>query len=527
MRAVSSIRTNQVGYLPSAPKRATLVSDAPSPVAFTVRDGGGAPVLTGMSQIPEASPDAASGQHVHVLEFSVVRTAGAYTIEVAGDRSHPFRIDPDVYSTVAADAAQFFTLMRCGAAVVDGVHGRPAGHVGDTAARLVGSQARVDVSGGWYDAGDYGKYVVSGSLPVWHLVRFPDLADECRWQLDWMLRMQIPNGERHAGLAFHRVHGSTWSPMPGLPHDDPTERVVHPPTTAATLHLAATAAHAARHLREDHRYSNRLVAAAIAAWEAAERYPDLLAPDDLGRHGGGPYVDDDLDDDRYWAAAELWITTGERRFGDVLESSPWRHRRAVDLDGYDYDRVAAPARLSLATDAGDGVEHVTAAADDLLALQQRQPWGQAYAPSDGWHWGSNGRMLTNLVVIATAFELTGAARFRDGVASGIDYVMGRNALDRCFVTGHGHRPTTQLRTRMWGHALDPALPPPPPGVLAGGANSKASPGWPPDPRLAGLAPALHYLDEPTSERTNDCCIRWNAPLVRVLRFLHDTEPRGA
>ncbi len=162
----------------------------------------------------------------------------------------------------------------------------------------------------------------------------------------------------------------------------------------------------------------------------------------------------------------------------------------------------------------------------LLELQRRQPWGQPYAPPEGWGWGSNGRILNNLVVLGSAHLLTGERRFHDGVATGVDYLLGRNALGQSYVTGYGTDRTRHLRTRQFGHDLDPALPPPPPGAVAGGANSIPAPDFPYDQRLVGLPPQCCYLDEPTSEVTNDVCIRWNAPLVWVASYLSRDAPAG-
>ena len=127
--------------------------------------------------------------------------------------------------------------------------------------------------------------------------------------------MQVPPGRPLAGMAFHRVHGTTWSPLPGWPHLDPTERVLHRPSTTATLHLAAAAAAGARHFRPvDPAYAHRLEVAARSAYDAARLHPDVLAPDDHARHGGGPYDDSEIGDDLYWAAAELWLATGDHAY---------------------------------------------------------------------------------------------------------------------------------------------------------------------------------------------------------------------
>jgi endoglucanase len=210
-------------------------------------------------------------------------------------------------------------------------------------------------------------------------------------------------------------------------------------------------------------------------------------------------------------------------------SSPW-HLTSIPFDGFDFDRVAAPAQLDLALLGRSlpGHDQVTSniveAAAGLLDLQARQPWGNPYAPSDGWAWGSNGRLLNNLVVLVAADLLTGERRFADGVSTGMDYLFGRNAIGQSYVTGYGIDDTRHQRTRQFGHDLDPAFPPPPPGALAGGANSQPSPDFPYDARLVGQPPQCCYLDEPTSEVTNDICIRWNTPLVYLATYLDRRQP---
>lgn len=533
-----AVRVNQLGYAPGRPMRATLVSADVDPVAFTVVDDGGRVVREGASDPWPVRPEPTSGLPVHVLDLGDL-PEGAYTVQTPSAHSHRFRVSSRLHAGLRDDALRFFSLMRSGTEIVVPGYERPAGHL-DTAVRAAvelypgwHDDGAYDVSGGWYDAGDYGKYVTSGAIAVWQLLGTLDLApgdpgivDECRWQLDWLLRMQVPAGRPLAGMAFHRVHGTTWSPLPGWPHLDPTERVVHRPSTTATLHLAAAAAAGARRFRtDDPRYAARLESAARSAYDAAREHPDLLAPDDHARHGGGPYDDDETGDDLYWAAAELWLATGDHAYELEVLRSPEHTADAFDDAGFDFDAVGAPARLDLAlhgaglADHDRVVESVRSGADRFLAVQAQQPWGQPYAPAGGWSWGSNGRILNNLVVLGTAHRVTGDTAYRDAVAEGIDYLLGRNALGQSYVTGHGTDVSHHQRTRQFGHDLDPSMPPPPPGALAGGANSVPAPDFPYDDRLRGLPPQCCYLDEPTSEVTNDVCIRWNAPLVWVTTFL--------
>lgn len=566
------LRVNQVGYLPGRPMLATAVTEATQPVEFRIENDQGASWF-GMSRPWLPRPETTSGLAVHVLDFTAADVRGSgVRLMMGAATSRPFTVADTVYQDLGCDALQVFRLLRSGEDVADVPpgYGRPAGHLGlppntgDVAVPAwTGPDAEqlypgwrcegtFDVSGGWYDAGDYGKYVTSGSVACWQLLTTLDLLadtgdeslrsssdgfsdalrEECRWQLEWLLRMQVPEGAPLAGMAFHRVHGNVWSPVPGLPHLDPTTRVLHRPSTPATLQLAATAARGARHFADtDPSFSCRLIDSARNAYLAAIRHPVLLPPDDGARFGGGPYADTDASDDLYWAACELWLATQNSSFEAAVLDSPW-HRsegpsdgEVFPLDGFDFDRVAAPARLDLAVhgsrlpDHGRVCASVVEAADRLLRLQQRQPWGQPYAPVEGWGWGSNGRLLNNLVVIAVAWRLTNSSAYRDAVITGIDYLFGRNALGQSYVTGYGADFSHHQRTRLFGHDLDPALPSPPPGALAGGPNSQPHPDFPYDDRLRDLPPQSCYLDEPTSEVTNDICIRWNAPLVYVAVLL--------
>src|SRR6185436_19009227 len=108
-----------------------------------------------------------------------------------------------------------------------------------------GCDYRLDVSGGWYDAGDQGKYVVNGGISVWTLMdeyeraKFlgtsladfgngkmnipengngvPDLLDEARWEMEFLLKMQVPAGQPHAGMAHHKMHDANWTGIPQRP----------------------------------------------------------------------------------------------------------------------------------------------------------------------------------------------------------------------------------------------------------------------------------------------------------------------
>ncbi|MEJ3746022.1 glycoside hydrolase family 9 protein [Actinomycetes bacterium KLBMP 9797] len=555
------VRVNQVGYVPNGPKNATLVTDATAALPWQLTNAAGKVVARGKST--PRGVDASSGQNVHTITFSRYTKPGTgYTLVADGETSRPFDIGAGFWERLRADALKFYYTQRSGIEIRDDLrpgYGRPAGHVGvapnqgDTSVPCQPGVCdyTLDVSGGWYDAGDHGKYVVNGGISVYQLMseyersrerarlrdgtlalpesgnRVPDILDEARWEQEFLLSMQVPAGEPLAGMAHHKIHDESWTGLPLLPHLDDRKRELHPPSTAATLNLAATAAQAARvFARYDKAFAARNLAAAKTAWAAAVANPDRLAdPNDA--NGGGAYSDADVSDEFYWAAAELYITTGAKEYRDFVLASPhhtsdvWRER------GFDWGSTAALGRLDLATlpnrlpDRTRVRTSVLQGADKYLATIKAHPYGIPYAPSDNMYdWGSNNLIINNLAVIATAYDLTGRDKYRHGVLEGMDYILGRNALNMSYVTGYGEVASKNQHSRWYARQLNPDLPNPPVGTLSGGPNSSIQ-----DPlaqqKLRGCVAQFCYIDDIESWSTNELTINWNAPLAWISAFIAD------
>ncbi|UZN04873.1 glycoside hydrolase family 9 protein [Cellulomonas sp. S1-8] len=573
------VRVNQVGYLPHAPKRATLVTEATDAVAWQLLDAAGYELAAGESQ--PVGADASSGQDVHVIDFSDVTTTGSgLTLVADGETSHPFAIAEDLYAQLRYDALNYFYLARSGidieASIVGEEYAREAGHVGvapnqgDTEVPCIGPRDyydgwtcdyTLDVTGGWYDAGDHGKYVVNGGISVAQLLStyertlhapgatagalddgtldlpehgngVPDVLDEARWELEWMLKMVVPSGE-YAGMVHHKIHDEGWTGLPLMPADDPQVRSLHRPSTAATLNVAAAAAQGARLFAEyDEEFAATLLEAARSTYEAALAHPDVYAPAAAGSDGGGPYNDSDVSDEFYWAAAELYVTTAEQRFADELTANEHHTGDVFGPGGFHWGGTAALGRLTLATVPNalpdrDAVRaSVVAGADAYLEAQAAQPWGSVYSPTGGaYDWGSNSSVANILVVIATAYDLTGDEQYLHGTLEGLDYLFGRNALNQSYVTGWGTVSSENQHSRWFAAQLDPALPHPPPGSLAGGPNSMTGT-WDPTMQATlsqGCAPAMCYLDEISSWASNEITVNWNSAMSWVASFAADQK----
>ncbi|MFC7387527.1 glycoside hydrolase family 9 protein [Sphaerisporangium rhizosphaerae] len=556
------VRVNQVAYLPKGPKNATVVTEATTALPWKLKNAAGAVVASGTST--PRGVDASSGQNVHSIDFGAYTKAGAgYTLTADGETSRPFDIGAGAYETLRSDALKMYYPQRSGIAIRDDLrpgYGRPAGHIGvapNQGDTNVPCQPGVcdyslDVSGGWYDAGDHGKYVVNGGISVAQLMseyertknaptakpmgdnalalpesgnKVPDILDEARWEQEFLLKMQVPDGKPYAGMAHHKIHDENWTGLPQLPHTDAQKRQLHPVSTAATLNLAATAAQAARLFAPyDAAFAAKNLTAARKAWAAAKANPAVLASPSDGT-GGGTYDDADVSDEFYWAAAELYISTGEKEFQDYVLASPLHTSDIWGERGFDWGHVAQLGRLDLATvpNALPGRDQVRASvvagADKYLATLTAHPYGVPYNPPT-YDWGSNNLVLNNMVVMAAAYDLTGTRKYRDGVLQGIDYIFGRNALNQSYVTGYGEVNSHNQHSRWYSHQLDATLPNPPKGTLAGGPNSGIQ-----DPlaaeKLKNCKPQFCYIDDINSWATNELTINWNSPLSWVSAFVAD------
>ncbi len=578
-----AVLVNQAGYFADGPKQATVVTDADQPIAFRLLDGAGGVAFEGKTRVVGLDPNA--GVPVHVADFSgMVGKGEGFRLEAGGAASVPFPIGAATFGRLRVDALSWFTLQRSGLAIeesfADPAYARAAGHLGlspnqgDTdvgclegavARSLYGDwrcDYRLDVSGGWYDAGDHGKYVVTGALSVAQMMAafergiahgggaspvvsdtlgrmpengngVPDILDEARWELAFLMSMRVPDGAPLAGMVHHKVHDVAWTGLPMLPADDPQPRALHRPSTAATYGFAAAAAMGARLFADyDADFAGELQAAALAAYDAAVAHPDLHAPNSDGMQGGGDYADETATDEAYWAAVELFITTGDARFLEAAKASPfWAGTVFTAGSAYDWANVAGFARLELAAhadqlSAGDRravTASVVSAAREMIDLQARDAFGQLYAPGkDGYIWGSNHAMLQNMTVLAAASDLTGDPRYLAAIRQGMDYLFGRNILGLSYVTGYGTDFAHNQHSRWYAHQLDANLPSPPPGTLAGGPNgtllddvAKA--------KLQGCAPQACYVDDIMSWGTNEMAINWNAPLFVIASFLADAR----
>ena len=580
---IFAVTVNQTGYLPALPKLATVKSASKTPLKWELLKKGGAVAASGETKV--LGKDAASGEDVHLVDFSSVTAPGKdYTLKVGSDTSHPFEIAADVYKKLKYDALAIFYHQRSGTPIAMPYTGgkqwvRPAGHVnvkandpvktspntGDKAVpchKDAGCDYTLDVSGGWYDAGDHGKYVVNGGISAWTMLnqyeralakgtagdfgdgklnipekknKVPDILDEARWQMEFMLKMQVPDGKPKAGMVHHKIHDLAWTALGMFPDQDAQPRFLWPASTAATLNVAATAAQCSRiWTKLDKKFADKCLTAAEKAWAAAVANPAIYAG--TAAIGGGPYDDKDVSDEFYWAAAELYATTKKDAYKTFLEKSP-HYKKVQAIDPGDqtptpmtWGAVGALGTITLATvpnglapkDIDDCKAAIKAAADTYVAIIDGQGYRVPFkAGKNGFPWGSNSFVLNNAIVMAVAADQTGDAKYVNAVAEGMNYILGRNPLDQSYITGYGERPLMNPHHRFWAHQANAKFPSPPAGVVSGGPNSGLQDPYVQAAGLKGCAPQKCFVDNIEAWSANEMAINWNAPLAWVAAFLDE------
>ncbi len=554
--SAKSLMVNQLGYAPGATKIGVLVGATATTGTVKVLNASGGVAWTGGTTTYRAA-DTNSGEAVQHADFTGFTTVGTgYKLRVSiGSTdydSEPFDINNNAYGSDLAKAAlKYFNWKRSGMAVAAdttfGIAGHGESHMGDAALGAYGgwTTATFDVLGGWYDAGDNGKYMESHSAATWALGNLfertkgvadpsgtkietfnlgltdsslPDVLDEIAWGTRWV-RGAMPNPTAHpADIAFtdlvaNKCTSNGWPSYPVSYTGDTTARSCMGPSLSATHGAARNMAMVARLLKSDAAYGTvttlvkfpgvnsgaNLTAAGYAdeLWARAQeafyratgKHPSLsedttpyvpakgLLWSDLNmaqspgfNTGSGAYGDEDMKDDEYAAAAEMYLTACARDDATAVA----KYKPLVTAHSY-YKRVDSPCDWGSERMLGDpDKEETSCATVSLLSAHDRYCTGtealptadldamranlRAYASGvlsalEGQNfpfhagngkqvvWGSNGAQAGNIMMLTAAYELSEPTakdkKYLRGAARLMDYLLGVNPKKISYVIGFG------------------------------------------------------------------------------------------
>lgn len=522
--------TSQIGFRPDDVKT-VVVRNAEDGGSFSlINDKTGKVVYKG--ELGELRYDEAAQKRVRIGDFSGYKTRGIYHIhvitEAAVQDTPPFEIGNDIYDAMFRDTLRMLYEQRCGMKVKgqSSAFSHDSCHTGK--ALIYGTSKVIDVSGGWHDAGDYGRYVVSGAKTVADLLwayrdydvrsdelgipesgnKIPDILDEARYELDWMLKMQ----DEETGGVYHKVTCKVFPETVG-PVDETDQLIVSPVSTAATGDFAAVMAMASEIYRQiDPDFSKKAKAAAEKAFEYIRDTKDTAGFTNPADIVTGEYPDHGTEDEILWAAVELYLA-GDKDCAEVI-----RRRWNPDIMkmGLGWAKMTGYACGDLIRGAGSELKDVTETmkknllkdADELLEQTEKSAYGCSLGKN--FSWGSNMTAANNGMLLELAADVTGDEKYRQAAHEQIGYLLGKNPLGYCFVTGYGtlspinphHRPS-----QLAGNAMK--------GMLVGGPNKNLE-----DPYakavLEGQPAGMCYVDNSQSYSTNEVAIYWNSPLIYLL-----------
>ncbi len=541
----AKIVVNQVGYLPNSPKIALLVNSNTTQPQIELVDSHTKQTIQFI--IPSQSMrDRDSNDRLQTIDFSKIQQPGNYFLRIGSIESYPFAIASNVYQETIIKLLRSYYLQRCGVAIDDrvtGIRHAPC-HIRDGALAHQdpsnSSGKLIPATGGWHDAGDYGKYVATTAVTTGRLLSLyehnpkafldrqltipesgngiPDLLDEMRVGLDWMLSMQ-----RSDGAIYRKLSGKNWPPIVS-PDEDTQPRFIYGISTPETAKFAAAMAIAARvYAPLQPQQSTVYLKAARQAWDYLQTQPtmkvDWVDGDDSG---SGKYLESAIDnepslkidtDDRLWAAAELFITTKEQKYDRYF----LEHLPKFDYALFEWKD---PSALGIANYLS---EIVTPKSSQLRAKIAQQILNRADAlvkkvSTSGYHlvnqrliWGSNKMTATEGLTLILAYQMTDGIAYRQAAIDQIDYLLGRNPFNQTFVTGIGTHPVRHVN-HIFARARKIDIP----GLLVGGANNDAQDGLAPKNR--GI---LSYLDDEKSYATNEYAIDYNAELIALMSMVNN------
>ena len=516
---------NQVGFRPSDPKQFALVGASGN---VEIVNASGQTVLT-------VTPGAASywdasGQNVQLVDFSNLKAEGKYSIKVGGQvLRQDLVVKENTFADVYKAAIKWFYYQRASMALESSYAGqwsRAAGHTNSTVElhNSTGASGTIQSSKGWYDAGDYGRYIVNSGITTYTLLSLfehfpeffktakwnipadgslPDLLAEIKWNLDWMLTMQANDGS-----VYHKLT-SLGFPGDVMPAQDNLKLYVIGKSAEAAFDFAGVMALASRVYKPfDSNYASKCLEAAKKAYSWGSNNMNVHCTANPSGVSTGAYEGSDATDEKLFAGTELAITTGDgsyKQSGTTPYVSWWG-----GMDGLATYGKATHA--SVFSDASEAKQKILSTADGFVD-RTKSGFGVVMAKDD-FNWGSNSSAANQGVWLLHAYYLTGDEKYYTAALKALDYMLGKNPLDMSFVTGYGtkspkmphHRPSTS------DNVQDPI-----PGMLVGGPQPGgedvgSADEWKCADYRTGFA-ATSYTDQRCSYATNEVAINWNAPLA--------------
>lgn len=530
---MSDIFINQAGYRPESIKKAVIPFPAET---FEIVGINGSVCAAGSTVY--SGNDVNSGDVLYTADFSDFSEKGLFRISAGNKTSELFEIGESVYDKALDCTSKAFYYLRCGCGLLEKYAGEFRHGVCHKSRAVLweNKDFSMEISGGWHDAGDYGRYVTAGACALAHLLYgyilfpaafnrqklnipesggvLPDILAECRYELDWLLKMQ-----REDGAVYHKATTAHHAPFI-MPEEDRAQMFVFPISSVATADFAAVCALGSRIYRQfDGDYSARLLEAAERAFKWLEENPEFLEFNNPPGCATGVYGESCDDDNRFWAAAELFAVSGDCRYKNAVREALKKEFPLTEFGCYSVGGLGALAYVLSAGGDNDLIMRFENSfineANRLKELADSCGYGAAMSTND-YGWGSNMNLMKHGMIFAIADRCFGKREFRKYAQAQADVLFGVNALGISYVTGIGGHSCKYPHLRpAYADGVEECIP----GMVSGGPNR-----YPADPEAKHIIkrdtpPMKCFADNVGCYSLNEITIYWNSPAVFLLAYL--------
>ncbi len=532
-KAYPEFKVNQLGFKPDAEKYA-LVSGFPETLAVYAGDSfelvdkaTGETIYTGeLTMVSEYDSDY-SGEQILCADFSDFCTEGSYYLKAVGlENSTEFDISEYVYDELLTNTMRYYYYQRANediTAQYGGSYTRSDMTPQDFEAPLYCNRdIKIDVSGGWYDAGDVGKYVSPGATAantlLWAYKLFPekfsdgqnnipesgngipDILDEIKVELDFLLKMQ----DKESGGFYIKVKSKSENDSDG----DRTVWVGDGENciTNSTADCTAVLAFASKIFREhDSAYADTLLSAAKKGWAYIEQNPNIYVQTN--------YSGENNSSSAFWASACVYYATGSESahsyflenvdmyFGSLKSGGNGHNVGNMGIYGY-YTYLLCNNRDEAVV--SEIETKFKSWKQSVLNRHNTNPWRIAIDKYSFW-WGSFNIILGNaqdILIGDTLLNLDTDSSMQLS-AHAVNFITGTNAVRKCFVTGMGDDPIKCTFSNIYYGASPDGVPA---GYMPGGVNSYNG-------GIISRFPLKCYIDSESDWYTNENAVYWNAVMV--------------
>ena len=584
-----SIRINQVGFYPDQEKTLTLEQSNQCEKIEIYKAGTDEKVWEGAELRSAVSPW--SGKERRIFDFSEITEPGTYTVK-AGKATADFTVSQTAYDELAKAALTAFYHQRSGMDLdpeIAGQWARKGGHP-DTEVLIhasASSESRPEGSvisspKGWYDAGDYNKYIVNSGyslgLMAEAFLMFPEQYDwetkdidygeytrntqkiyepifeELSYNEEWMWSMQDPED----GGVYHKLTTPNFEGFIA-PVECRQQRYVVQKSVTAALDFAGSLCSMAGlnsmawiNCDINARIYKERYDKAEAAYTWAKAHPDALYFQEKINEAYDPdittgaYGDFSADDEFFWAASSLYLATKKAEyledfkqyFPESFKLMSWGYVAPLGIFNWlQYEKRMLAYKPFWGKDLFGKPYCITAEEQEIIDRckamlieycdatildVEGSCFNNSYGNKpDEFLWGCSSSFCDQAICFLYAYEVTGDEKYLVNAHRNVNYILGQNATGYCYVTGFGTKSPMFPHSRL---CHSDGIEDPIPGLLVGGPN--------PDQndiievkKYDSDYPDESYMDIMPSYASNEIAINWNASLVAAIHWLAYIQAR--